>query len=118
VEDVVRIVLVFDHLQASVLRTVCFLDPSILFSRKNIDVRARTEHVRSQCVEQGTHPLAFRGQLLWSGTGGSEVHGVTRSPPATEGCVVLADLAVGLIEASEDLTCAISTGFAVEVVPG
>ena len=38
-----------------------FLDPSILISRKNIDVRAGTEHVRSQCVEQGTYRLRSAG---------------------------------------------------------
>lgn len=51
--------------------------------------------------KQGTYPLAFRRQLLWSGTGGKEVHGVTRRPPTTKRCVFLADLAVGLIEANE-----------------
>ena len=53
-EDIVRIVLALDHLETSVLRTVDLSDPSILFFRKNIDVRAGTEHVRSQCLEEGT----------------------------------------------------------------
>jgi hypothetical protein len=79
------------------------LDPSILSFRKNIDVRAGTEHVRSQCVKEGTYPLAFRGQLLWSGTGGSEVQGVTRSARHRRLCL-LADLAVGKDRARSFLT--------------
>jgi hypothetical protein len=51
-EDIVRIVLALDHLETSVLRTEGLSDPSILFFRKNIDVRAGTEHVRSQCLEE------------------------------------------------------------------
>ena len=38
-----------------------------------------------QCVEEGTYALGFRGQLLWSSTGGNEVPEVTSRPPATEG---------------------------------
>ena len=54
-----------------------------------------------QCVEEGTYPLGFRGQLLWSSTGGNEVPEVTSRPPATEGGIILADLGEVLIEAIE-----------------
>lgn len=56
--------------------------------------------MRLQCLKEETYPLAFRGQLLWSGTGRNEVPEIMRRPPATEGGINLAD-GEGLIEATE-----------------